>query len=100
MKASRNYWIDLSMAALALILVVSSVLLWVVLPQGYFRSRLVWLEIHKWSGLAVTLAVLLHLVVHRSWLWTMTQRHFGRTGEARPSTNADQIGSCSLPSSS
>lgn len=60
MQASRNYWIDLALAFLAVILTLSSFLLCVVLPQAYFRNRLVRLEIHKWSGLAVTVAVLIH----------------------------------------
>ena len=84
MRASRNYWIDLSMALLGMVLLVSSILLWVVLPQGYFRSRLIWLEIHKWSGLALTSTVALHLLVHRRWLWRMTMRQFGLREEHAP----------------
>jgi hypothetical protein len=77
MSASRNYWVDVAMALIATVLAVSSFLLWVVLPQGYFRGRLMWLEIHKWSGLAVTVMVLVHLVLHRRWLWAMTRRKLG-----------------------
>jgi hypothetical protein len=83
MKASRNYWVDLVMGALATLLVVSSFTLWVVLPQGYFRSRLVWLEIHKWTGLAVTVAVTIHLLLHWRWLWSMTKRRLRRVKAAR-----------------
>jgi cytochrome b subunit of formate dehydrogenase len=72
------------MALLGIVLLVSSVMLWVVLPQGYFRSRLVWLEIHKWSGLALTFAAVLHLLLHRRWLWRMTARHFGLRKEHPP----------------
>ena len=84
MKVSRYYWVDLVMAALAAILTLSSFLLWIVLPQGYFRSRLIWLDIHRWSGLALTLVVVLHLLLHRHWLWTMTRRHFGSGSVAAP----------------
>lgn len=70
----RNYVLDMIMALIALLLVVSSFLLWVVFPRGYFPARLVWVEIHKWSGLALTLAVLVHLAFHWTWLVRMTRR--------------------------
>ena len=92
--ASRNYWVDLAMALVALVLALSAFLLWVILPQGYFPSRLVWLEIHKWSGLAVALAVVVHLALHWRWLWSMTRRHLVRTPSSRPTdrTLPDEVG--------
>lgn len=75
MKATRNYWLDVVMGLLALLLTVSSFLLWVVFPQGYFPSRLLWLQIHKWVGLALTITALLHVVLHWRWLTSMTRRH-------------------------
>ncbi len=53
---------------------VSALVLWVVLPQGYFASRLIWLEIHKWSGLLLSVGVLVHVVLHWRWLLRMTHR--------------------------
>jgi hypothetical protein len=79
-KASRNYWVDIALALLSLVLLVSSVMLWVIVPQGYLRSRLLWLEVHKWSGLAVTLAVIVHLTLHWRWLVSMTKRRLGVSG--------------------
>jgi hypothetical protein len=70
----RNYWLDVVMALLALTVALSALLLWVVFPQGYFAARLLWLEIHKWTGLALSLAVLLHILLHWSWLVRMTKR--------------------------
>jgi hypothetical protein len=81
--SSRNYYVDVILGLLATILTVSSLLLWVVLPQGYFPSRLVWLEIHKWSGLAVTVTVIVHLGLHWRWLLSMTRRQLSR-GARRP----------------
>jgi len=83
-KPAYNYWVDMVMGITALILALSSFLLWVVLPQGYFLSRLIWLDIHRWSGLAVTLAAALHLVLHWRWLWSMTRRHFGGGSSRAP----------------
>jgi cytochrome b subunit of formate dehydrogenase len=70
----RNYWVDVMMGFLALTLGVSAFLLWVVLPQGYFASRLLWLSIHKWTGLALSATVLLHVLLHGRWLVRMTRR--------------------------
>ena len=78
MKATRNYWLDVVMGLLALLLTVSSFLLWVVFPQGYFPSRLLWLQIHKWVGLALTITALLHVVLHWRWLTSTTRRHLAR----------------------
>ena len=86
MTASRNYWVDLVMLVLSVILVTSSFLLWIVLPQGYFRSRLIWLEVHKWTGLAVTATVVIHLVLHRRWLWNATLRRLRREPARAPSS--------------
>jgi hypothetical protein len=73
-KSMRNYWVDALMGLLALAVGVSALLLWVVLPQGYFASRLLWLDIHKWSGLALSAVVLLHVLLHGRWLVRMTKR--------------------------
>jgi cytochrome b subunit of formate dehydrogenase len=70
----RNYWVDLVMGLLALTVGVSALLLWVVLPQGYFASRLLWLGVHKWAGLGLSVTVLLHLLLHGRWLVRMTRR--------------------------
>jgi hypothetical protein len=73
-KAIRNYWLDVVMGLLALMVGLSAVLLWVVFPQGYFAARLIWLEIHKWSGLFLSIAAALHVLLHGRWLMRMTRR--------------------------
>lgn len=80
-ESSRNYVLDLVMGVLALALAVSAFLLWVVLPQGYFAARLLWLSIHKWTGLALTVTVILHVLLHWRWLIRMTRRAMGRLSE-------------------
>ena len=91
MKASRigrrNLWLyafDLVLAVTSAVLAASSVALWLVLPQGYYQTRAVWLAIHRWSGLAVSTAVLCHLALHLRWIRAMTTRVFG--GGHRPNT--------------
>jgi cytochrome b subunit of formate dehydrogenase len=77
----RNYWVDVVMGFLALMLGVSALLLWVVLPQGYFASRLLWLGIHKWTGLALSVTALLHVLLHGRWLVRTTKRVVTRFSE-------------------
>jgi hypothetical protein len=77
-KTTRNYWLDVVMGFLALMLGVSSFLLWVVFPHGYYPSRLLWLTLHKWVGLALSVSVLLHLAFHWKWLVRMTRRRVDR----------------------
>jgi hypothetical protein len=76
-KATRNYWLDVVMGLLALVLAVSSFLLWVVFPRGYFAARAVWVAIHKWGGLALGIAVLVHVAFHWRWLKRTTRRYLG-----------------------
>jgi len=75
-RATRFYLLDVALALLALLLVVSSLVLWVVLPRGYSPSRSLWVDVHKWGGLVLGVAVGLHVVLHRAWLMRMTRRYF------------------------
>lgn len=84
-KPTANYLLDVAMGLLALVAGMSALLLWVVLPQGYFPSRLLWLDIHKWSGLALSLAVVLHVLLHWKWLVRMTRRTLGRFSQPESS---------------
>ena len=77
-RGVRNYWIDVVMALLALSVGVSAFLLWVVFPQGYFAARLLWVEIHKWTGLALSLIVMVHVLLHWRWIRRMTQEVLSR----------------------
>ena len=77
-RGMRYFWLDMVMGLLALVETLTSFLLWVVLPQGYYRSRFTWLTIHKHVGLALTLIAILHVVLHRRWLAAMAKRIVGR----------------------
>ena len=72
-----NYAIDVLLFLTGLTLAISSLLIWVVFPKGYNPQWLLWIAIHKWSGFALGIEVLLHIVLHWRWLVTMTVRIFG-----------------------
>ena len=95
-NAARNYIVNIGMLVIALLLTVSAFLLWVIFPRGYFVARTVWVAIHKWSGLALTVLVVLHVILHRHWLWTMTQRYL-RRGAAPASSSPRSAGQPSPP---
>jgi cytochrome b subunit of formate dehydrogenase len=75
MKVNRTarYLLFLALASLSILVAVSALLLWVVFPRGFFASRAVWVDIHKWSGLTLSLAVILHVILHRNWMKAMTR---------------------------
>jgi len=44
----------------------------------FAQARVVWLAMHDWSGLAISITVLSHLALHMHWMRAMTARVFGR----------------------
>jgi hypothetical protein len=77
-EAKARYWLAIALAIVAVVLAISAFLLWVVFPRGYFPNRVIWVQIHKWAGLAITLGVLLHIALHWRWLLQMTRRYIDR----------------------
>jgi len=77
-KTNQHYWVDMVMLLLAFALAVSSFVLWVILPQGFFAARLVWIQIHKWVGLALGVAATVHVSLHWRWLIRITRLHWKR----------------------
>jgi cytochrome b subunit of formate dehydrogenase len=82
-RAVRNYVVDVLLLVLSVLLVVSSALLWLVFPRGFYPQREAWLVVHKYAGLALTVLVLVHLVLHGGWLVRMTQRVLGKSGSEK-----------------
>jgi len=76
-KSLRHYALFLVLAVLSITLGLSSTLLWLVLPRGFHPARRLWVDIHKWGGLALALSVVLHILMHRAWLLRMTRRYLG-----------------------
>ena len=75
-----NYANDVLLFFTGAILAVSSLLVWVIIPKGYNPQWLLWIAIHKWSGLALVVESLLHVALHFRWLVRMTTRLFKRAG--------------------
>jgi hypothetical protein len=88
-KAMLRYLLTLAMGLLGIVLLVSSLLLWVVFPSGFFPARLLWIAIHKWVGLALTVLVIAHVLGHWRWLWRMTGLLLASRGRA-PSSPPDK----------
>ena len=61
-KTTRNYLLDTVMGILGILLAISSFLLWVVFPRGYHATRALWIDIHKWGGLALSVLAVIHLI--------------------------------------
>lgn len=75
-KATRNYLVMLAQTVATLLLVISAIQLWFVFPRGYIANRAFWVDIHKWSGLALAILVLIHVILHWNWLYRMTRGYF------------------------
>ena len=82
-EATTRYWLSVSLAIIAILLAISAFLLWVVFPRGYFPSRVIWVEIHRWAGLAITVGVLVHIALHWKWFLQMTRRYIGKLFERK-----------------
>jgi hypothetical protein len=72
-KGTWYYWLDVAMFCLAVLLVLSSFLLWIVFPRGYHAARALWVDIHKWGGLGLTVLAALHVLLHGKWLLRKTR---------------------------
>jgi hypothetical protein len=89
-RAALLYWIAVA-ALLALLLeAASGFILWIALPRGdgfHFRgagsrgahesfgfTRETWLDIHDWTGIALIVILLIHLLLHWRWVLNVTRR--------------------------
>lgn len=86
-KTQRNYWLAVAQSLVAAALGVSSLLLWVVFPRGYFPAQQMWVSIHTWSGLALGVLVLAHFALHYRWMVRMTRRQLPFLRSAGPDSS-------------
>lgn len=75
--------VDWFLTLAGLPLAVSSFLLWVVFPRGYYLSRTLWVAIHKWSGLAFGVLAVVHLAMHMPTLLRATRAFVQRPRRER-----------------
>jgi hypothetical protein len=92
-KSTLLYLLAMILGLLSLLLTVSSVMLWLVFPRGFYGVRVLWADIHKWGGLALGVGVLLHVLLHWKWLVQKTRRYLGLRPrrEARTSTGPAEV---------
>ena len=74
-KTTVTYVIFVAMAFLSLLLTISSTLLWLVFPRGFYPARRLWVDLHKWGGLALTILVVTHVARHWRWVMRMSGRY-------------------------
>lgn len=86
-KTHINYGLFIILVILVVLLAVSAYLLWIEFPRGYHADRAAWVDIHKWTGFGLFIAVLLHVILHLGWLWRMT-RYYVRGLIRRSGTDA------------
>ena len=77
-----------------LIQTVSGFVLWLVLPRGggngfgwgggdgnagdstFIWDRHTWLDIHDWTGVALLIVIVVHVYIHRKWLYLQLRSLF------------------------
>ena len=74
-RAKFNYLVFIAQVLVTLLLIVSALLLWFAFPRGYFMTRELWVDIHKWSGVALAALVLIHVARHWNWFACMTKQY-------------------------
>ena len=81
-KAKRNYYVDTAIGIAFLITGISALVF--LVPTGWIDFTVsttpavlginfgVWQSLHKWAGIAMLLGVVVHQLLHRKWIVTMT----------------------------
>lgn len=96
-KKCINYLLDIFLTSTIIITLISSYILWFVLPRGiglhgvsycklegegisgnYFTvldlPRYIWIELHNWASVSLLLLVLFHIIIHWNWIIEITNR--------------------------
>jgi cytochrome b subunit of formate dehydrogenase len=84
-KSELNYIIDISMAVSFTITAIAGLIIFLFLPSGIKQggyqhflgiSRQVWINVHNFSGIVLITLILIHLALHRSWIFSITKKIF------------------------
>lgn len=83
-KAKRNYYVDTVIGISFLIIAVSALVFlvpisWIDFTVSTTPTVLgvdfgVWQTLHKWSGIAMLIGVVVHQLLHWNWIVTMTKK--------------------------
>ena len=91
-KNTQLYTLFVALLVLGLIETVSGFVLWLALPRGgggrgasldsettfLALSRDTWLTLHDWIAVALVVIIVIHLVLHRKWIFNTTKSAFRR----------------------
>jgi len=88
-KAKYLFYLAVSGFISLLMQGISGLVLWFALPRGggqggggsastFIWERSVWVAIHDWCGVAFLVIIVIHLYLHRKWLWRQTKNVFKR----------------------
>ena len=47
------------------------------IESTFLWSRDTWVDLHNWVGVVLVVMVVLHLILHRKWIVSMTKRLYG-----------------------
>jgi hypothetical protein len=87
-KAKINYFVDLGLALAFILSFLTGIIKWpgLVNKLGMTYSDLPMFElskIHDFSGLAMGLLVLVHLILHWKWIVSFTKKMLGKNIEVK-----------------
>jgi uncharacterized iron-regulated membrane protein len=96
-KARTHFVLDTVIFGLFVVVMVTGLVLWFVLPGGGYRggrnpaydavlltlTRFEWRNIHNWAGLAMGILAALHMVLHLPWIVCQVKRLLGITNNRR-----------------
>jgi hypothetical protein len=87
-KAKINYFVDVIAFVSFLVTAITGVLIFIFLPPGEGRGgvhsyllgygRHDWGAIHDWAGIIMTIAAIIHVVLHWKWIVGTTKIIFGK----------------------
>jgi len=87
-KIKINYLVDVVAFISFFVTAITGILIFVFLPpaegKGVVHSTLFgygrhdWGAIHDWAGMIMTLAAIIHIVLHWGWITSMTKSLFGK----------------------
>ena len=84
-KIRINYIVDFLAFGAFLITAISGFVMLIFLPSGVKQGRyqeflgaekFIWVAIHDWAGIVLTVLVIIHLVLHWRWVVAMSKRFF------------------------
>ncbi len=74
---NKNYIIDIASFFAFVVSAVSGFLLHFMNPKNIiWFARHAWYDIHLWSSIIFIILMLIHIILHFSWMWCMTKNIF------------------------